>query len=652
VAIPLGRSHRRRSRVATHSVAIAPANDRQILALLEAERNTVALLEERLAEASPLLQESVTDLEQRLLDPGWRRFVALTEQEFTPEGMQQLRAVCRLSSLVNPLLKRGLSLRSAYVWGQAVEITARANGRGAEGEQDVQAVVSGFLNDPGNLRAVTGTEARDQLERSGLGCEGNVFIACFTRPQTGEVQVRTILADEIAEIICNPEDRSEPWFYRRIWDENQLDMRTGRTVPVQRERFYPALDYRPNSRPRRIGGVDVAWDAPILHVSVNRPLGWQFGVPDSYAAVNWARAYKEFLEQWATLMKSLARFAWRLTAKGSQRTQAKTKLATAPSRDPVTGAAQDVGATALIPPEQILEAIPKSGATIDAESGRPLAMMVAAALDVPVTMLLSDPGQTGARATAETLDQPTELAMQQRRDLWAGAYRRLLQYVIAESVRAPQGALKGKVVRDRYGRQTVVLAGDTDDTIDIDWPDLDDRDPATIVKSIVDASAVGVIPPEVVLRLLLTALGVRDVDGIIQGLLGDDGEFKWPQAPPLGPGQKAADAQRTGQDPAALGAGPMAPGEEPADETGAGRLEPVAARQAGLDWGLAGGTVAGEGEAEPPAEAETAEPVAASPGVGSGQQPAIPGLNPVEQDPDGEDEDDLEDTDLGRFRLS
>src|SRR5690606_27754034 len=211
----------------------------------------------------------------------------------------------------------------------------------------------------------------------------------------------------------------------------------------QREQLYPCVDYRPARRPQRWIGLPVDWSAPMLHVAVNRPLHWQRGIPDAYAAIDWARAYKIFLEDWATLVKSLSRFAWRLTAKGNARSQARQKLATKPPIDPATGRALDVGATAVTPVDAALEAIPKTGATIDSESGRPLAAMVAAALGVPVTMLLGDPGTTGARATAETLDRPTELEMGQRRELWTGVLRRIVGYVIVEAVRAPQGPLQG-----------------------------------------------------------------------------------------------------------------------------------------------------------------------------------------------------------------
>lgn len=528
-------------------------------------------LSEQLAEEraeNERLAESIADLERLLYDPGWQRFTVAAREEFTADGLRQLRDVCRLFSLKNPLLKRGAALRSAYVHGQGVEITARANGKDDAGEQDVQAVVSAFLADPSNSRTLTSGQARDELEH-GLYTDGELYFALFTAPRNGRVQVRTIPADEITDIICNPEDASEPWYYRRKWTQKTYDP-NGAQRTEQQERLYPCVDYRPARRPTVFGGVRVEWSAPVLHVAVNRPLHWQRGVPDCYAAIDWARAYKIFLEDWATLVKSLSRFAWRLTAKGSNRAQAKTKLGTAPPTDPATGRAQDVGATAITPMDAALEAIPKTGATIDSESGRPIAAMVSAAIGVPVTMLLGDPGVTGSRATAETLDQPTELEMSQRRDLWTDTLRRILTYVVAESVRSPQGLLKGRLEPDPYtGAEAVTLDGETSAVVDINWPDLDDVDVGVLVKAIVEADSTGKVPPEVILRLLLSALGVRNVDDLVEGLLDpESGEFRWPGAAPVGDGQQAAVRARSGQDPAGVGPGPMELDDEPDEAVG------------------------------------------------------------------------------------
>ncbi|NEA21611.1 hypothetical protein [Actinomadura bangladeshensis] len=523
------------------------------------------------------LEESLADLEGRMYEPGWQRLTAMAEQEFSRDGLRQITAVCRIMSIKNSLIKRGLSLRTSYVFGQGVQTTARAAGK-KPGEQDVNAVVQKFLADPSNRRTFSSMAACEDLERA-LGTDGNLFFALFTRPKTGRVQVRTIPWDEITDVITNPQDRSEPWFYRREWWEE--DRTSGAVIERRRSAYYPALGYRPRIRPRRLsfpghgdaGLVEVFWDAPVLHVAVNSPLHWKWGIPDSYAAVDWAKAYTEFLTDWARLIKSLSRFAWKLTTPGRKQAQARARIAASPSHDRHSGEPNTSGATAILPPDMALESVPKSGATIDSESGRPLAAMIAAALDLPVTMLLGDPGVTGSRATAQTLDQPTELAMQMRRELWTEVRRTILDYVIDQAVKAPMGPLSGSITLDEDGREVIALDGDTDRTIDITWPDLDDVNPLQVIQAITTADSTTYVPPLVIVRLLLEALGVKDVDEILETVTGEDGEFIPPKGALGAAGQAALDAFNRGEDPAgAIGGGqglrkadPEADDAEPAD---------------------------------------------------------------------------------------
>ncbi len=528
---------------ATH---VGEATHHALAEQLAAERDTVELL-----------QESLSALELAMEDQGWQRLIASGEREFTRDGLGRITAVCRLYAIKNPLIARGLGLRQAYVFGQGVEITGRANGKRHDGEQDVNAVVQAFLDDPGNRRAAFGAEAQQRLERC-LGTDGNLFLSLWTRPASGRVQVRVLPWDEITDVVTNPDDASEPWFYRRQWTRRTVNPATGVPTTEPMVALYPALFHRPHSRPSTIGGVTVRWDAPVRHIKVNDLEGWRFGTPDAYPAIDWAKAYKEFLEDWARLVKSLSRFAWRTTAKGAaQAAGIKTRLAQMPPRDPGTGQSLDVGGTAIMPAGQVMEAIPKSGATIDSDSGRPLAMMIASALGVPVTMLLADPGVTGARAVAESLDQPTELTMLGRRRVWTDALRDITEHVVREAVRAPDGALKGVVSRDG-DLETVTLAADTEPTVDIAWPDLTGLDPAKLVEAVVKASDTGTVPPEVVLRLLLSALGVNNVDELVDAMTDDDGNFQWPAPPPIG-GRPAP----RGQD------GPMVPDDDDlSDEEG------------------------------------------------------------------------------------
>jgi len=48
-----------------------------------------------------------------------------------------------------------------------------------------------------------------------------------------------------------------------------------------------------------IQGHKVNWEMPILRVKIGCPPSWRWGVPPLYASIDWARAYKDFLEDWA-----------------------------------------------------------------------------------------------------------------------------------------------------------------------------------------------------------------------------------------------------------------------------------------------------------------------------------------------------------------
>ncbi|VXC44482.1 hypothetical protein [Nocardioides sp. AX2bis] len=501
-----------------------------------------------------LLTESVADLQLALEDKGWRSIAHAVQADFTPEARKALITLCRTMAISNPLIKRGLQVRTGYVWGQGVQVRARA--AGDEQAQDVNAVVQGFLD--ANTATLTGDVAHAKLEH-GVGTDGNVYLTCFTNPLTGAVQVRTALAEEVVDVITNPDDRDDPWYYVRRVAQRVVEPGTVRADGSRQTRtraqvvkvFHPAVGFWPRTRPKTIDGATVRWDAPILHVKVNEVAGWRFGVPDVYASIAWARSYKDFLVDWAQLTRSLSQYAWRATAGNGSRAQ-KLAASLNAQRQPVPGvppigapAEQQAGRAAVGTPDVHLEAIPKSGATIDADSGRPLAGMAAAGLGLPVTMLLADPGVTGARAVAETLDLPTILEMGMRRLMWQSSLTRLVEYVIDQAVLAPRGALRGSMARDDWGRLTTVLTGEVERTLDWDWPPLVDIDPVALIKAIVEASGTQLVPKPVLLRLLLNALGVKDVDEVIDAVTDEQGDFIDPEVTAAAAAVEAARRGRT-----------------------------------------------------------------------------------------------------------
>jgi hypothetical protein len=426
-------------------------------------------------------------------------------------------------AIADPLIRRGVSLHVAYVHGQGVSVAASQE-EGAE--QDVNAVVQAFLDDPSNLATFTSQQAREELERK-FKTDGNAFHALPTSPLTGRVQVRSIPLAEVVDIITDPEDVATPWFYKREWTATVVEAGSApgstRTRRETRRALYPALGYRPRQRPKSIDGIPVEWATPVLHTAVNRPEGSRWGVPDLLAAMPWALGYKDFLEDWARLVRALSRFAFRATSKGRNASTVRARLASAPTGD------DGVGSTVITGEGQKFEAIGKSGATIDSESGRPLAAMVAAALDVPVTMLLADPGATGARATAETLDQPLQLVIRARQSLHGSLYVRVLDHVIDSAIRAPQGLLKGLVRIDSItGRELVELAGGQARGVSVDWPSVEKIALDLLIKAIVEADGTGKLPPLFIAKLLAVALDADDVDDVLAELVDEDGNFVYP----------------------------------------------------------------------------------------------------------------------------
>ena len=464
-------------------------------------------LEQRLAgalDSIAFLQESLADVEASFAreDAGWSA-VGGKAGKFTPAFRKARCTQARVATVIDPLLKRALNLRTAYLWAGGVQVTVRDD---ASKGQDVAAVVSAFWDDEDVQETFSSLQALVGHERQN-GTDGELFFALPTDLRTGRVRVRSLPPSEMADPICDPEDAARVWFYPRTYTPAATGA-TPRTV------LYPALSYRPAMRPREVDGQTVRWDAPVIHVAVN-PVGGR-GVGDLWAALPWAKAYVQFLTDWAALMRSLSKIAVSVRTRGDRVQQAAAKLAHMGS---------DAGQGLALTDADKLEALSTSGARFDAGSGRPLATMVAAAVDLPVTTLLGDPGATGARAVAEDVTDESWAVFEVRRDLWASIIRRVCSYVIDAAVIAPLGALRGTIVRDG-DRQYATLPDEDSRTIVVAFPDHDDTNTLDLVRAITLAQQSETIPPLTIARLLLQALDVPDMDEVLDMVTDPDtGDF-------------------------------------------------------------------------------------------------------------------------------
>jgi hypothetical protein len=367
-----------------------------------------------------------------LEDIGWRPLIGIADDanQFTLEGLHRVSELCRAVATVNPLVKRGLLVRTGYIWGSGVQIVARefAAGPGRPRTVNTTPKMPDGIED-----VLTSVIAQMEIERS-AATDGNLFFLVDKKAKT----VQRVPFYEVSEGVSARGNREKLMYIRRTWNDWDLDSDPdgtqarpftepqpgNRWVPEQpkamqdqvggtyRNTWYPTPAAAGDNR-KSIAGDEVDNSKVMVHVAFNRLVGWRWGVPDVLPAIWWTKAYKEFLENSATLTKAYARFAWKVTSDRS-RTVKRTAatLAQTPARDPATGMPLGIGGSAVLGAGQDLSAIQRN-TSVDFDSGRPLAAMIAAALDVPLPALTCDP-TLGSRATAQALDTSTILVMQAR----------------------------------------------------------------------------------------------------------------------------------------------------------------------------------------------------------------------------------------------
>lgn len=461
------------------------------------------------------LSERLQRLEDNIL--GWDLLSGEGDLDLSRDALRRITKRARMFYLANPWIKRGVELQMMYIFGQGVSVQAA--------DEAVNAVVQDCWTHPKNqaelttVQALTGQEARLKLD-------GNLFFALFTNRMTGRVLVRTIPFAEIDDVICDPQDRATPWYYKRVWQE-AVDPLNPHGNTRTMTAYYPDWRFDPPDRPDSIGGKPVIWDTPLYHVKVGGLPDMKFGVSEVYAALDWARAYQDSLSDDATRSRALARFVWRLVVPGGQQrvNAAKSKLGTTLNADSATDETNPPparGSAAIVPKGQDFEPIRIAGATLQPDHSRGLRLATATALGLVETFF--GDANVGNHATAKTLDRPTELMYALRQELWTTVLTNILRYAVEQSVMAPLGRLSGRLMRDPFDPDDVQIeiTDVESDEIDVDFPSILEADMAGYVNAIVAAATLnghpqaGTFDEGTLRRMLLIALRENDVDAVME----------------------------------------------------------------------------------------------------------------------------------------
>lgn len=485
-------------------------------------------LNEALAQSefnNEVLKERLVDLELALEDANWMRLMFEGQNEFSRDGLRKIVDLARMMFIKNPLIKRGVMVKALYIWAQGVNVKYK--------NPELNTVLQDFWDDPKNQVELTGHQAQ-MLKQVDYEVISNIFFVFFTRPSDGRVRVRTLPFEEITDVISDPEDAKTPWFYVRKWTEKKLNPQSGRFNTKNRVAYYPDWQYTPKIKLPKIGTIEVMWDTPVYHVMAGGMSGWKFGVSQVYAAIDWARAYKEFLEDVASLMRAYSKFAWKRVTKGgkkaiaAERAKMASTLATGGTSvetnpPPVTGAMAFLGEGTDLQPMQV------RGASINPDDGRRLLLMVAAAEGLPETYY--GDVSVGTFATAKTMDRPTELAMKEGQTTWTDIFRNIFGYVMLQAMKATDSAIKslGKVVRtedDGMIEEKIVWNDPLTAMLDIDFPPILEKDVQAAVQAVVTALTLNgqqltLLDEQTATRLILKAMAEDDVDEIMAELFGD-----------------------------------------------------------------------------------------------------------------------------------
>lgn len=484
----------------------------------DALERSVEAVEESMVKA----KEGLADLELMFEDIGWRDLTT-NKWDFSPAGLRKVMGLSRLMYLVNPLIHRAVTVQELYVFGLGFDIKAETD--------IVDEVLDDFFKDPKNQKTIG--DAWPERERE-QRIDGNTYLAFFVNPANGSARVRVIPPEQIENIIFNPDDAQEPWYYKRYPGPVTNDAPFGApsapvgTVPI----YLPCIHYRPKRKVRNIDGIKVDWDTQILHIKTGGLSIMKFGMPELFSALNWATAYKRILENFATILAAYARLAMKVTGLAGARGVAasKARLATgisSPSvsidRNPPTNVASWANTSGNVD----IQPVKTANSTTGPDEARALRSMVAAGSDTPEHFF--GDSDVGNFATSETLDRPTELKMIARQNMWKAVMVAISRLLIQWSAQAPGGKLNaaGYVAReeadpfDGTRLVTVVAPADKSTKVTITFPTITERDVTERVRAVVNAitlngrHAEGIVPSrKFAFKLLMIALGERDADAL------------------------------------------------------------------------------------------------------------------------------------------
>jgi len=420
------------------------------------KRVTVASLKEMLTEQAlnaGVMQESMERLQLQLEDRHWER----TGNTHSASGLD-LKTVQDVAKNLRGwitgggIMKRLCELRGDTIYGDGVTFSNYTKAKTA-------------FESANNVEKLFSVEAMQEINRAHATDGVIVFLI---HKETKEI-IRYGIED-MGDPYLDGNDQERSWYVRRTYKRVTPAKPKGETVTV----FY-ATDMCPVKKSGwakiDVGNdtkIEVDQDYKAVVWSVNRQVGWPFGIPDLLASLQWAEKYTGYLKNQDRFAEALASIAWEY----KNTSAAAAKIAGAAIATP-----QTVAATANHAAGTEMKALP-GGSAVSFENGQPLAAQAAAAAGVTVDSLLAE----SQAAAAQTLDPDVKKM---------AAARRLSATTILKRI--------GKLLNAP--------------NLEVIWPDLETESPFREAQMIVAAYGTGVLNPDEIRGPLAHRIRIPLADG-------------------------------------------------------------------------------------------------------------------------------------------
>jgi hypothetical protein len=294
----------------------------------------------------------------------------------------------------NPIARRIVSITSQYVIGKGFRIQCE--------DEQVQEMLMQFWNHPYNQMELRVKEWCEELCRS-----GNLFIL-FSTDLSGMSYVRAIPAESVSEINAREND-SEQLVNFRI---RRNGFSNGTSAGFPSEETIPAASFDlPNPEPA------------MLHFSVNRPIGYQWGEPDLAPLLKWISRYSNWLEDRARLNRYRNSFLFVVKSRmigEAQRVQRQRQLNAIPP---------EPGSILVTNENENWEVLSPRLESNDAnQDGLALKKMIAAGAGIPLHFLAEPESEN--KASAESSGESTYRHFEQRQQFMIQLIQRVLRQVL------------------------------------------------------------------------------------------------------------------------------------------------------------------------------------------------------------------------------